>query len=161
MPSAALQISEAALALAVLAQNDNAKRAGTAMIDLGVVFPQELVGTDGGAARDVAQAVEGAGYGHLTLVDHVLGVPRGSQGPRQGSYTHESVVHEPLVLAAYLTSATSRLKFVTSILILPQRQTALVAKQAAEVDVLSGGRLILGVAVGYQPWEFQGLNQEY
>lgn len=127
---------------------------------IGVVFPQLEIGTDPGVIKDFAQAVEGAGYDHLLTFDHVLGVhPDASARP--GAYTHESMFHEPLVLFGYLAGLTQRLEFVTGILILPQRQTALVAKQAAEVAVLSAGRLRLGVGVGWNPGEYVGLGQDF
>jgi probable F420-dependent oxidoreductase len=128
---------------------------------LGAIFPQLESGTDPIAIRDYAQAVEGLGYDDLTTFDHVLGAdpnrPEGFRGP----YTHESLFHEPLVLFGYLAGVTERLELVTGILILPQRQTALVAKQAAEVDVLSGGRLRLGVAGGWNAVEYAGLGEDF
>ncbi len=130
-------------------------------MQLGVVFPQTEIGTDPAAIRDYAQAVEGAGYGHLLAFEHVLGVdPEGADGATRG-YTHESQFHEPLVLFGYLAATTERLELVTGILILPQRQAVLVAKQSAEVQVLSGGRLRLGVGVGWNEAEFVGLNENF
>jgi len=130
-------------------------------MQLGVVFPQTEIGTDPAAIRDYVQAVEGAGYRHLLAFEHVLGVdPEGTDGPTRG-YTHESQFHEPLVLFGYLAATTQSLELVTGILILPQRQAVLVAKQAAEVQVLSGGRLRLGVGVGWNEAEFEGLNENF
>ncbi|MER3631967.1 MAG: hypothetical protein C4325_07260 [Blastocatellia bacterium] len=132
---------------------------------LGVVFPQTEIGTDPGAIRDYAQAVEEAGYHHLLVYDHVLGaVPErfaGSTLPFRPPYTHESPFHEPMVLFGYLAALTRRLELVTGVLILPQRQTALVAKQAAEVDVLTGGRLRLGVGIGWNFTEYEALNEDF
>jgi probable F420-dependent oxidoreductase len=128
---------------------------------IGVVFPQVEIGTDPLPIRDYAQAVEGLGYTHVLAFDHVLGANPERPGGWQGPYTHRHMFHEPLVLFGYLAAVTRRVELVTGILILPQRQTALVAKQAAEVDVLSGGRLRLGVAVGWNPVEFEALGEDF
>jgi len=130
-------------------------------MDLGVVFPQTEIGNDPSAIRDYAQAAEGAGYGHLLVYDHVLGTDPDRPGGWSGPYTHESPFHEPLVLFGYLAAVTERLELVTGILILPQRQTVLVAKQAAEVAILSGGRLRLGVGVGWNAVEYEGLGENF
>ena len=127
---------------------------------IGVVFPQLEIGTDPEAIKGYAQAVEEMGYDHLLAYDHVLGV-HPDVAVRPGAYTYESLFHEPMVLFAYLAAVTQRLEFVTGILILPQRQTALVAKQAAELAVLAGGRLRLGVGVGWNPREYVGLGQDF
>jgi probable F420-dependent oxidoreductase len=127
---------------------------------IGVVFPQLEIGTDPEAIKGYAQAVEEMGYDHLLAYDHVLGV-HPDVAVRPGAYTHESLFHEPMVLFAYLAAVTQRLEFVTGILILPQRQTALVAKQAAEIAVLASGRLRLGVGVGWNPGEYVGLGQDF
>jgi alkanesulfonate monooxygenase SsuD/methylene tetrahydromethanopterin reductase-like flavin-dependent oxidoreductase (luciferase family) len=110
---------------------------------IGVVFPTLEV-ADPGAIRDYAQAVEGLGYAHLTAWEHVVGVGLTNRPDWTGPPTLQPI-HEPLVLFGYLAAVTRRLELVTGVLALPQRQTVLVAKQAAEVDVLSGGRLRLGV----------------
>lgn len=132
---------------------------------LGVVFPQTEIGNDPAAIRDYAQAVEEAGYHHLLVYDHVLGaLPERFEGATLGfrpPYTHESPFHEPMVLFGYLAGLTRRLELVTGVLILPQRQTALVAKQAAAVDVLSGGRLRLGVGIGWNFTEYEALNEDF
>lgn len=127
----------------------------------GVIFPQNEIGTDPVAIRDYTQAVEGMGFDHLVVYDHVLGVDPSTRPGWRSNYTHESTFHEPLILFAYLAALTRRLELVNGILVLPQRQTALVAKQAAEIDVLTGGRLRLGVGVGWNDVEFRGLNQEF
>ena len=128
---------------------------------IGVIFPQTEIGTDPGAIRAYAQAAEELGYAHLVVYDHVLGAdPEGHPGWR-GPYTHETTFHEPFVLFGYLAAITQRLELVTGIIILPQRQTALVAKQAAEVDVLTGGRLRLGVGVGWNAVEYEALGEEF
>ena len=129
---------------------------------VGVIFPQTECGTDvetiGGFVRDV----EAMGFDHLFVADHVLGAdPRFHSHPSLATYSHEAVVHEALTLMAYLAAITRRLTLATGILILPQRQTALVAKQAAEIDVLSGGRLRLGIGVGWNAVEFEALNETF
>src|SRR5215475_11432902 len=130
---------------------------------LGVVFPQTEIGTDPVVIRDYAQAAESAGYHHLLVFDHVLGakVERFDKLGRKPPYTDEYPFHEVFVLFGYLAACTRRLELVTGIVILPQRQTALVAKQAAAVDVLSGGRLRLGVGVGWNAVEFEALGQDF
>ncbi len=128
---------------------------------LGAVFPQTEVGSDPATARDLAQVVEESGFDHLLAYDHVLGASHDREPKLMGPYTEESLFHEPFVLFGFLAAATSRLELVTGVLILPQRQTALVAKQAAEVDVLSGGRLRLGVGVGWNYVEYDALNQKF
>ncbi len=126
---------------------------------LGVVFPQTEIGTDPAAIADFARAAEALGYHHILVYDHVLGaVPRGGEWL---GYTHEDPFHEVLVLLGYLAAVTTKIELATGILILPQRQTALVAKQAAEVDVLSGGRLRLGLGVGWNNVEYEVLGQEF
>jgi probable F420-dependent oxidoreductase len=127
---------------------------------IGVVFPQLEIGADPDVIRHYAQTVEELGYDHLLSYDHVLGV-HPDTAVRPNAYTYESMFHEPLVLYGYLAAITQRLELVTGILILPQRQTALVAKQAAEVAVLSRGRLRLGVGVGWNPAEYSGLGQDF
>ena len=128
-------------------------------MDLGVVFPQTEIGTDPGAIAAFARAAEDLGFAHLLIYDHVLGaVPRGGEWL---GYTYEDAFHEPLVLLGYLAGVTTRLVLATGILILPQRQTALVAKQAAEVDLLTQGRLRLGVGVGWNSVEYEVLGQNF
>ena len=130
-------------------------------MDVGVVFPQTEIGNDPGAIRAYGQSVEELGYTHLLAFDHVLGANPERPGGWQGPYTFRHAFHEPFVLFGFLASVTSRLGFATGIIILPQRQTALVAKQAAAVDVLSAGRLRLGVAVGWNPVEFEALGTDF
>jgi len=131
------------------------------MTKLGVVFPQTEIGPDPTAVRDYAQAAEGMGYDYLLAYDHVLGANPDRPGGWSGPYTHETLFHEVFVLFGYLAGITQRLELVTGILILPQRQTALVAKQAAEIDVLSGGRLRLGVGIGWNEVEYIALNENF
>jgi probable F420-dependent oxidoreductase len=128
---------------------------------LGAVFPQLESGSDPIAIRDYAQAVEGMGFDHLLIYDHVLGASTTTRPDWSGPYTSESLFHEPFVLYGYLAGVTKTIELVTAVIILPQRQTALVAKQAAEVDLLSGGRLRLGVGVGWNAVEYEGLNENF
>jgi probable F420-dependent oxidoreductase len=128
----------------------------------GVVFPQTEIGSDAGAVRSYALAAEDLGYDYLLAYDHVVGANPANPGPWQhGPYDYTTMFHEPLVLFGHLAALTERIAFATGILILPQRQTALVAKQAAEVDVLSGGRLRIGVGVGWNPAEYEALGQDF
>ena len=128
---------------------------------LGVVFPQIEFGSDAIAIKDYAQTAEGLGYEYLLAYDHVLGANPNRPGGWTGPYTYKNPFHEPFVLFGYLAGLTQTLQLVTGILILPQRQTALVAKQAAEVDVLSGGRLRLGIWIGWNQVEYQSLNENF
>ena len=128
---------------------------------IGVVFPQTEIGSDPSAVRDYGQAVEAMGYSHMMAYDHVLGADTSHHANWEGSYTAESMFHEPFVLFGYLAGVTTTLELVTAVLILSQRQTALVAKQAAEVDLLTGGRLRLGVGVGWNHVEYEALNQDF
>ena len=131
-------------------------------MEIGVSVPIVEIGDDFGALRDYIQAAEDLGYSHVRILDHVLGaVPAKHPEVPQFPYTHESYIHEPFTLMAYLAAVTSRIGLTTGILILPQRQTALVAKQAAEVDLLSGGRLRLGIGVGWNPVEYEALGVDF
>ena len=127
---------------------------------IGVVFPQTELGGDPGAVRAFATAASELGYAHIAVFDHVVGadpaVHRGWSGP----YDVHTTFHEPFVLFGYLAALTS-LELVTSILILPQRQTVLVAKQAAEVDLLTQGKLRLGVGLGWNEVEYEALGQNF
>jgi probable F420-dependent oxidoreductase len=128
---------------------------------IGVVFPQTEFGNDPQAIKDYAQAVEQMGYSHVIAYDHVLGANPERPGGWRGVYTFESGFHEPFVLFGFMTAATTHLEFCPGVLILPQRQTALVAKQAASLDVLSGGRLRLGVGLGWNTVEYEALGQDF
>jgi probable F420-dependent oxidoreductase len=128
---------------------------------IGAVFPQTEIGNDPGAIRDYAQAVEDLGYHHILIYDHVLGASTATRPGWTGPYTSETPFHEPFVLFGYLAGLTRRVELVTGVIILPQRQTALVAKQAAEVDVLSDGRLRLGVGIGWNQVEYDALNADF
>jgi len=126
---------------------------------IGVVFPQTEIGSDPTAIRDYAQAVEALGYTHILAFDSVVGANPDRPGGWDSPYTYRHAFHEPFVLFAFCAAVTRRIELVTGVLILPQRQTTLVAKQAAEVDVLSGGRLRLGIGVGWNPVEFEALGE--
>ena len=130
-------------------------------MQIGVVFPQNEIGTDPSAIRDYAQTAEELGYTHILAYDHVLGAnpdrPEGFKGP----YTYQSSFHEPFVLYSYMAAITQNIGFVPGVIILPQRQTALVAKQAATLDVLSGGRVRLGVGIGWNKVEYDALGEDF
>ena len=111
--------------------------------------------------RDYAVAAEEAGYDHLVVYDHVVGANPASRPGWQPPYDHKSLFHEPFVLFGYLAAVTVKVELVTGIVILPQRQTVLVAKQAAEVDVLSNGRLRLGIGIGWNPVEYGTLGENF
>ncbi len=128
---------------------------------LGVVLPQTEIGDDPTILRDYAQTAEGLGYDYMLCYDHVLGANPEREGGWQGPYTHRDMFHEPFVTYGYLAAITQTLEFVTGILILPQRQTVLVAKQAAQLDRLSGGRLRLGIGVGWNTVEYEALNEDF
>ena len=127
----------------------------------GAVFPQTEIGSDPIAVRDWAQAVEGLGYNHILIYDHVLGASVANRPGWRGPYTSDTLFHEPFVRCGYLAVLTRATELVTGVIILPQRQAALVAKQAAEVDVLSGGRLRLGVGVGWNAVEYEALGEDF
>ena len=128
---------------------------------IGVAFPQTEIGSDPAAIRDYAQTAEGLGYNHVLAYDHVLGANPDRPGGWSGPYTFQTPFHEVFVLFSYLAGLTQKIELVTGILILPQRQTALVAKQAASLDLLSGGRLRLGVGLGWNAVEYISLNENF
>lgn len=129
---------------------------------IGVVFPQYEIGNDPAVIRDFAQAAEQLGYAHLVVYDHVLGAdPEDRPGGWTGRYTKDTAFHEPFVLFGYLAAVTRRIELMTGVLVLPQRQAALVAKQAAEVAVLAGGRLRLGVGTGWNHVEYEALGMNF
>ena len=128
---------------------------------LGVVFPQTEIGSDPGAVREYAQAAEGMGYNHILAFDHVLGANAESRPGWSGAYRHTDAFHEPFVLFGYLAAVTNSVELVTGVIILPQRQTALVAKQTAAVDVLSQGRLRLGIGIGWNAVEYEALSENF
>lgn len=128
---------------------------------VGAVFPQLEIGPDPAAIVRFARTVEALGYDHLVVFDHVLGAHPERSGGWTGPYDHRSMFHEPFVLFGHLAAVVTRLRFAAAVIVLPQRQTALVAKQAAEVDVLSGGRLTLGVGIGWNQVEYEALGMRF
>jgi probable F420-dependent oxidoreductase len=129
---------------------------------IGCVFPTCEIGTDPIAIRDFAQAAEQLGYAHLITYDHVLGAVHAGRDPKLGGpYNEHNAFHEPFVLFGYLAALTRKLELVTGVIILPQRQTALVAKQCAELAILSGNRLKLGVGTGWNYVEYEALNESF
>lgn len=127
-------------------------------MQIGVVFPQTEIGADREGVRAWAQAAQDLGFRHVTAYDHVLGADSARHPDLGKLYTADSMFHEPFVLYGFLAGVAPDLAPMTGIMVLPQRQTALVAKQAAEVDVLSGGRLRLGVGIGWNALEYQALG---
>lgn len=128
---------------------------------VGAVFPQTEIGADPAAVKDYAQAVEALGYDHILAFDHVVGANAASRPGWTGAYQHTDQFFEPFVLYGYLAGVTERVELVTGIVILPQRQTTLVAKQAAVIDVLSGGRLRLGIGIGWNQVEYEALGEDF
>jgi probable F420-dependent oxidoreductase len=128
---------------------------------LGLSFPQTEIGTDPVVIRDFLQTAEGLGYDFVTFVDHVVGeeAPRGASFA--GKYTRDYMFHEVMVLMGFAAAVTEKIGLGTAVMILPQRQAVLVAKQAAEVDVLSGGRLRLGVGLGWNQVEYDALDMKF
>ena len=128
---------------------------------LGAIFPQTEIGADPSAVRDFAQAAEDLGYDHLLVFDHVLGADHTKRDGWDRPYSKDDMFHEPFVMFGYLGAVTEKIEFTTGVLILGQRQTSLVAKQAAEVDVLTGGRLRLGIGIGWNEVEYEALGQSF
>lgn len=128
---------------------------------IGVAFPTTEIGTDPAVIRDFAQAVEDLGFDHITAIDHVLQAETAEADDWRSYYTRDNTFHEPFVLFGFLAAVTRTLELSTAILILPQRPAILVAKQAAELDVLSAGRLRLGVGIGWNALEFDALGQSF
>lgn len=128
-------------------------------VRVGVVYPQIELAGDPGAVKAYAQAAEDLGYDHLLLYDHVLGAEHAGREPKLwGPYTEKDPFHEPFITLAYLAGITTKLELVTGVIILPQRQTALVAKQVADLDLFSGERVRLGVGSGWNWVEFDALE---
>lgn len=128
---------------------------------VGVVFPQTEIGVDPSVIKDFGQAAEELGFHHILAYDHVVGANPASRPGWRPPYTHLDIFHEPFVLFGYLAGLTKKIELVTGIIILPQRQTVLVAKQAAALDVLSGGRLRFGVGIGWNPVEYEALGENF
>jgi probable F420-dependent oxidoreductase len=125
------------------------------------VFPQTEIGVDPSVIKDFAQAAEELGFLHILAYDHVVGANPASRPGWRAPYTHLDIFHEPFVLFGYLAGLTKKIELVTGIIILPQRQTVLVAKQAAALDVLSGGRLRFGIGIGWNPVEYEALGENF
>jgi len=130
-------------------------------MQIGVVFPQTEYPPDPGAVREYAQAAEALGYSHIVAYDHVVGANPDRPGGWSGPYTFRSSFFEPLTLFSFIAGVTTRIGLTPGVIILPQRQTALVAKQAATLDVLSSGRLRLGIGLGWNPVEYQALGMRF
>jgi probable F420-dependent oxidoreductase len=130
-------------------------------LKLGAVFPQTEIGADVGGVRGYAEAVQELGFDHLLVYDHVLGADRERHRHLAGPYRAEHMFHEILVLLGYVAAVAPGLELVPAVVIAPQRQTALLAKQAAEVDVLTGGRLRLGLGIGWNDVEYEALGMSF
>src|SRR5256885_6828332 len=127
---------------------------------IGVVFPQTELGGDVGAVRAYAERVDELGFAHLLAYDHVVGADPAVHAPWNGPYDVDTTFHEPFVVFGYIAAVAS-LELVTGIIILPQRQTALVAKQAAEVDLLTAGKFRFGVGLGWNAVEYEALGKNF
>ena len=127
-------------------------------MQVGVIYPQTEIPTDPGTVRAYIRGVEELGYQHIAIYDHVLGADPAVHAGWNGPYDVDTTFHEPLVFYGFLAALT-KVELVTAIVVAPQRQTALLAKQAAEVDLLSEGRFRLGIAIGWNPVEYEGLGR--
>ncbi len=127
----------------------------------GIIYPQNELQGDPGAVRRIGLATEELGFDHLLTYDHVLGAPHDREPKLSGPYTENDPFHDPFVMFSYLAGITQRIDLITGILILPQRQTALVARQAADLELLSNGRLKLGVGIGWNYVEYDALGQDF
>jgi probable F420-dependent oxidoreductase len=130
-------------------------------MQVGAVLSQGELGPDVSALRDYAQAVQDLGYDFLVTADHVVGADKADHPRLERVFSIDSYLREPLMLGAFLTGVAPRLGYLTSVVILPQRQAVLVAKQAADLDVLSGGRFRLGVGIGWNTIEFEALGMRF
>jgi probable F420-dependent oxidoreductase len=130
-------------------------------VKIGIIYPQTELNGDPAAVRDIGLATEAAGYDHLLTYDHVLGTPQDSDAKVSAPYTDKHPFHDPFVMFAYLAAITQRIELVAGVVILPQRQTALVARQAADLDLLSGERFRLGVGIGWNQVEYDALGQDF
>jgi probable F420-dependent oxidoreductase len=131
------------------------------IVRIGVVFPQTEIGADPCCIKDFAQTAEELGFSHILAYDHVIGANPASRPGWKPPYSHLDIFHEPFVLFGYLAGVTTKIELVTGVIILPQRQTVLVAKQAAALDVLSGGRLRFGFGIGWNPVEYEALGENF
>ena len=130
-------------------------------MEIGAVFPHNEIGTDPQAIKDYAQGAEELGATHLLIYDHVLGADRDRPGGFEGPYDKDVAFHEPFTTFAFIAAVTKKLDMITTVMILPQRQTVLVAKQAAELAILSNNRFKLGIGVGWNAVEYTGLNENF
>jgi probable F420-dependent oxidoreductase len=130
-------------------------------MEIGAVVPHHEIGTDPGAIRAYAQGLEGLGITHLLIYDHVMGADPDRPGGFKGAYDKDVAFHEPFTFFSFVAAVTERLDLVTAVLISPQRQTVLIAKQAAELAILSGNRFRLGIGTGWNTIEYQALNEEF
>lgn len=128
---------------------------------IGLIYPQTELQGNAAAVRQIGLAAEEIGYDHLLAYDHVLGAHHDREPALSGPYTDKHPFHDPLVMFAYLAGITQRIELVTGVLILPQRQTVLVARQAADVDLLSNGRLRLGAGIGWNYVEYDSLGEDF
>jgi probable F420-dependent oxidoreductase len=127
---------------------------------IGVTLPQTEIGGAVADLRTYAEGVEQLGYDHLVAYEHVVGADPAVYTDWSGPYDIDSTFHEPFVLLGYLAGIT-KLELAPAVIILPQRQTALVAKQAAEVDLLAEGRFRLGIGLGWNEVEYEALGQDF
>jgi probable F420-dependent oxidoreductase len=131
-------------------------------MEIGVAYPQYELRGDPHSVRTFATAVEDLGFAHILAYEHVLGAVHAGRSPALvGPYDEHDPFHDPFVMFAYLAGITERIEFTTGVLVLPQRQTALVARQATDLDLFSGGRMRLGVGVGWNFVEFEALGQDF
>ena len=130
-------------------------------MDFGISFPQTQIGNDPAVIRNFVTTAEDLGFERLTLVDHILGAKDARDAPWAAHYTIQYGFHEPMTLFAWIAGFTGKIQLVTANVVLPQRQTELVAKQAAEIDILSGGRMVLGIGVGWSASEFAALGMNF
>jgi probable F420-dependent oxidoreductase len=130
-------------------------------MEIGAVIPHDEIGTDVGAIKAYAQGSEGLGLKHLLIYDHVVGARRDRHPGFEGPYDSETNFHEPFVFFGFLAACTTTIELMPAVIILPQRQTVLVAKQAAELAILSDNRLRLGIGVGWNKVEYEALSEEF
>ena len=130
-------------------------------MEYGIVFPHDEIGSDPGAIKAFAQGAEALGATHMLIYDHVLGADADVHVPWTGPYDKDVAFHEPFTLFAFIAAVTDKIVMSTAVLILPQRQTALVAKQAAQLAILSEGRFRLGIGTGWNTVEYEALNEDF
>ena len=130
-------------------------------MQIGVNYPQAEIETDAGAIKEFAQGVQAMGFTHVNTAEHVVGANPASRPGQNLPFSLESSFHEPFGLFSFMAAVTNSLGFVNGILVLPQRQTVLVAKQAACLDVFCGGRYRLGIGIGWNEDEYEALGAPY